>query len=62
MRSKRILPMQKPRPSKTVQFAALLLLVAAMATIFGCRNKQAAEPAPAGATQAQPLSSSANSK
>ena len=55
--------MQKPRPSKTVQFIALLLLVAATATIFGCRNKQAAEqaaePAPAGTTQAQPRNSSA---
>jgi len=46
--------MQQPRPSKTVQFAALLMLVAATTVIFGCRNKLAGEPVPAGTTPAQP--------
>ena len=54
MNGKRNAPMQKPRPSKPVQLIVLLLLVAATAPIFGCRNERSAEPAPAGATQAPP--------
>ena len=53
MISQRSAPIQKPRASKPVQFTALLLLVAATATVFGCKNERSAEPAPVSATQAQ---------
>lgn len=34
-------------PSKTVQFAALLIIIATTATFFGCRGEKPAEPAKA---------------
>lgn len=45
--------MQKPdAPSKTVQFTALVVIMAATATMFGCRGEKPAEPAKAPAAPA----------
>jgi hypothetical protein len=46
---------KRDTPSKRVQFTALLVLVAATATIFGCRGEKPAAPAMASVTPATPV-------
>ena len=46
---------KRDTPSKRVQFTALLVLVAATATIFGCRGEKPAAPAKASVTAATPV-------
>jgi hypothetical protein len=48
---------KRDAPSKRVQFTALVLLVAATTTIFGCRGDKPAEPAK---TSAAPVAVTAN--
>jgi hypothetical protein len=41
---------KRAAPSKTVQFVALVIIIATTATIFGCRGEKPAEPAQPPAT------------